>query len=126
MALSEYDVQGEATVKFKVGSATISPEDEEKLKQLAQTGTDLKGYIVEVMGYADATGSAAMNTKLSEECPKTVINYLVQQGRVPVRGSWHRARWANTARRHRTRQQQAAEKRRVEVKALVNKGIAGS
>jgi len=34
MALSEY-VKGEATVKFKVGSANISPEDEEKLKQLA-------------------------------------------------------------------------------------------
>ena len=33
MALSEYDVKGEATVKFKVGSAKISPEDEEKLKQ---------------------------------------------------------------------------------------------
>jgi hypothetical protein len=52
MARSEYDVKGEATVKFKVGSAKISPEDEEKLKQLAQTATDLKGYIVEVMGYA--------------------------------------------------------------------------
>jgi len=33
MALSEYDVKGEATVKFKVGSAKISPEDEEQLKQ---------------------------------------------------------------------------------------------
>jgi hypothetical protein len=46
MLLSEYDVKGEATVKFKVGSAKISPEDEEQLKQLAQTATDLRGYIV--------------------------------------------------------------------------------
>lgn len=52
MALSEYDVKGETTVKFKVGSAKISPEDEEQLKQLGQTASDLKGYIVEVMGHA--------------------------------------------------------------------------
>ena len=82
-------------MKFKVGSATISPEDEEKLKQLAQTATDLKGYIIEVMGYANATGSAAMNTKLSEERAKTVITYLVHSGRVPVaadRGTGHDGR----------------------------------
>jgi hypothetical protein len=35
-ALSEYDVKGQAAVKFKVGSAKIAPEDEEQLKQLAQ------------------------------------------------------------------------------------------
>src|SRR5262244_1123367 len=50
MALSEYDVKGEANVKFAVGSAKIAPADEEQLKQLAQTATGLKGYIIEVMG----------------------------------------------------------------------------
>jgi OOP family OmpA-OmpF porin len=127
MALSEYDVKGEATLKFKVGSAKISPEDEEQLKQLAQTATNLKGYIVEVMGYADATGSAAMNTKLSEDRAKAVITYLVQQGRVPVRrivapgamGEYGAAAPNETAAGR-------AENRRVEVKVLVNKGIVGS
>src|ERR1700704_1358556 len=41
MALSEYDVKGQATVKFKVGSAKIAPEDEEQLKQLSQTAIGL-------------------------------------------------------------------------------------
>src|SRR5580704_10657586 len=45
-ALSEYDVKGQATVKFNVGSSTLSPEDEEQLKQVAQTATALTGYIV--------------------------------------------------------------------------------
>ena len=85
MALSEYDVKGQATVKFNVGSAKIAPADEEQLKQLAQTATGLKGYIIEVMGYTDSTGNAAMNTKLSEDRAKAVITYLVQQGAVPVR-----------------------------------------
>ena len=85
MALSDYDVKGEATVKFAVGSSKISPEDQEQLKQLAQTATGLKGYIVEVIGYADSTGSAAMNTKLSEDRAKAVVTHLIQQGNVPLR-----------------------------------------
>jgi flagellar motor protein MotB len=110
MALSEYNVKGEATVKFKAGSAKISPEDEEKLKHFPQTATDLKGYIVEMMGYPDTTGSAAMNTTLSEERAKNGNQLFGPAGQVPVRRTWHRARWANTEPRHRTRQQQGSQK----------------
>jgi len=126
-ALTDFDVKGEATVKFKVGSSTISTEDEEQLKQLAQSAAGLKGYIVEVMGYADSTGSAAMNTKLSEDRAKSVITCLVQQGNVPIRhivapGAMgeYGAVAPNETKAGR------AENRRVEVKVLVNKGIAGS
>src|SRR5580658_5215094 len=41
-ALSEYDVKGEATVKFNVGSSKISPADEEELQKLGVTATGLK------------------------------------------------------------------------------------
>jgi outer membrane protein OmpA-like peptidoglycan-associated protein len=126
-ALSEYDVKGQATVNFNVGSATVSAEDQEALKQLAQSATRLTGYIIEVMGYADSTGSAAMNTELSEDRAKAVITCLVQQGNVPVRhivvpgamGEYGAAA-SNETKAGR------AENRRVEVKVLVNKGIAGS
>ena len=127
MALSEYDVKGEATVKFAVGSSKISAKDQEEIKALAQTAKGLTGYIVEVMGYADTTGAAAMNTKLSEERAKGVVTYLVQQGNVPVRhivapGAMgeYGAKAPNETKAGR------AENRRVEVKLLVNKGIAGS
>jgi outer membrane protein OmpA-like peptidoglycan-associated protein len=126
-ALTDFDVKGEATVKFKVGSSTISKEDEEQLKQLAQSAAGLKGYIVEVMGYADSTGGAALNTKLSEDRAKSVITYLIQQGNVPIRhivapGAMgeYGAVAPNETKAGR------AENRRVEVKVLVNKGIAGS
>jgi outer membrane protein OmpA-like peptidoglycan-associated protein len=126
-ALSEYDVKGQATVKFKVGSAKIAPEDEEQLKQLAQTATGLKGYIIEVMGYTDSTGNAAMNTKLSGDRAQAVITYLVQQGGIPVRhivapgamGEYGAAAPNET-------KEGRAENRRVEAKVLVNKGIAGN
>jgi len=126
-ALTDFDVKGEATVKFNVGSSKISAKDQEELKKLAETATGLKGYIVEVMGYADATGSAAMNTKLSEDRAKAVITYLMQQGGVPIRhivapgamGEYGAAAPNET-------KAGRAENRRVEVKVLVNKGIAGS
>jgi OmpA-OmpF porin, OOP family len=126
-ALGEYEVKGEATVKFNVASSRISATDQEELKKLAQTATAITGYIIEVMGYADSTGSAAMNTRLSEDRAKAVVTYLVQQGNVPVRhivapgamGEYGPAATNET-------KAGRAGNRRVEVKVLVNKGISGS
>ena len=126
-ALSEYDVRRQATVNFEVGSTKISVKDQIELKELANTATSLKGYIIEVTGYADSTGDAAMNTKLSEDRAKAVVTYLMQKGEVPVRhivapgamGEYGAAAPNET-------QAGRAENRRVEVKVLVNKGIAGS
>jgi outer membrane protein OmpA-like peptidoglycan-associated protein len=126
-ALSEYEVRGQATVNFEVGSTKISAKDQIELKELANTATRLKGYIVEVTGYADSTGDAAMNTKLSEDRAKAVITYLMQNGEVPVRhivapgvmGEYGAAAPNET-------EAGRAENRRVEVKVLVNKGITGS
>jgi outer membrane protein OmpA-like peptidoglycan-associated protein len=126
-ALSDYDVKGNANVKFALNSAKISPQDQQQLKQLAQTANGLKGYIIEVTGYTDSTGSAAMNTKLSENRAKAVVTYLIQQGNVPIRhivapgamGEYGAAATNETAAGR-------ADNRRVDVKILVNKGIAGS
>jgi len=126
-ALAEYDVKGQATVNFEVGSTKISVKDQIELKELANTATRLKGYIIEVTGYADSTGGAAMNTKLSEDRAKAVVAYLMQKGEVPVRhivapgamGEYGAAAPNET-------EAGRAENRRVEVKVLVNKGITGS
>lgn len=127
MALSEYDVKGQATVNFGVGSTTIMGPDQEELKKLAQTASALKGYIIEVTGYADSTGGPAMNTQLSEDRAKAVITYLVQQGGIPVRhivapgamGEYGAAATNET-------KLGRAQNRRVEVKILTNRGITGS
>jgi outer membrane protein OmpA-like peptidoglycan-associated protein len=126
-ALSEYDIKDATTVRFDVGSSEISAADQEQLRQVAQTAKGLKGYIIEVVGYADSRGSAAINDKLSEDRAKAVIRYLVQQGNVPVRhivapgamGEFGAKAPNETAAGR-------AENRRVEVKVLVNKGITGA
>jgi OOP family OmpA-OmpF porin len=124
--LDDYGVKGEATVKFKVASSTLSKEDKEQLRKLAETATGLNGYIVEVKGFADSTGRAAMNEKLSEDRAKAVVGYLMRECNVPV--------WRIVAPGAMGEFQPAAsnesasgreENRRVEVKILVNKGVAG-
>jgi OOP family OmpA-OmpF porin len=125
--LSDYDVKAEATVKFAVGSSNISPGDLEQLKKLAETATGLTGYLIEVKGFADASGDAIMNEKLSRDRAQAVVGYLIQQCNVPVRhivapgamGEYQPAASNET-------KEGRAENRRVEVKVLVNKGIAGS
>jgi OmpA-OmpF porin, OOP family len=126
-ALADYDVKGEATLKFSTGSSKISAADQAELKKLAETATGLTGYIVEVTGFADATGSAEMNTKLSEDRAKAVIVFLMQQGKVPVRhivAPGAMGEYGSVAPNE--TKEGRAENRRVEVKVLVNKGIAGS
>jgi OmpA-OmpF porin, OOP family len=124
--LDDYDVKGEATVKFKAASSTLSQEDKEQLKKLAETATGLNGYMVEVKGFADSTGRAAMNEKLSEDRAKAVVGYLMRECNVPVwrivapgaMGEFQPAASNESA-------YGRAENRRVEVKILVNKGVAG-
>ena len=125
--LDDYNVKGDATVKFKIGSSIMSKEDKEQLKKLAETATALSGYIIEVKGFADSTGSAVMNEKLSEDRAKTVVGYLMRECNVPVwrivapgaMGEFQPALSNETAAGR-------AENRRVEVKILVNKGIVGA
>jgi OmpA-OmpF porin, OOP family len=123
--LSEYDTKGDAVVNFAVGSAAISASDKAALKQLAQSAVGLTGYLIQVKGFADSSGNAAMNQKLSMDRAQEVIAYLIQDCKVPVRhvvapgamGTVDPAAPNETA-------SGRAENRRVEVKVLVNKGLA--
>jgi len=126
-SLADYDVKNQATVKFSVGSSKLSAPDREQLKTLAEAAVGIKGYIVEVIGYADATGDAEMNTKLSEARAKGVLTYLIQQCGIPSRHIVAPAAMGEygAAAPNETKAARA-ENRREEVKDLVNKGIAGN
>jgi len=125
--LSEYDTKDQLDVRFASGSTTISAADNEALKKLAHNAVNLTGYIIQVKGFADSSGNAAMNQKLSMERAQNVIAFLLQNCNVPVRhiiapGAMGEA--APVASNETA--QGRAENRRVEVKVLVNKGLSGS
>jgi outer membrane protein OmpA-like peptidoglycan-associated protein len=124
--LGDYDLKGQGTINFKSGSAKIAPADQARLADLAKKAKDQTGYIIELQGYADSTGSAAMNTKLSQARAQAVIDYLVQHG-VPIRHITAPGAYGETnpAASNETASGRA-ENRRVDIKVLVNKGIKGS
>ena len=113
--------------RFASGSATISEQDREALKKLAQDAASLKGYMIQVKGFTDSRGSAAMNQRLSMERAQNVIGHLIQECNVPLRqviapGAMGEAAPVASNKTKSGR----AENRRVEVRVLVNKGIAGT
>lgn len=124
--LSEYDTKADISVNFAVGKSTISASDKAALSKLAHDAVGTTGYIISVKGFADSSGAAAMNQQLSMDRAQAVIAYLIQDGKVPVRhivapgamGTADPAAPNETAAGR-------AENRRVEVKVLVNKGLAG-
>jgi OOP family OmpA-OmpF porin len=123
-ALDDYAPQSVLAVNFKVGSAVLSADSKAKLDEIATKALNAKGYVLEVSGYADTTGSVERNRALSQRRADNVIRYLVENHSIPLRrivtpygyGESHPVA-ENTSRTGR------AQNRRVEVKLLVNKGL---
>src|SRR5215203_2620831 len=65
-ALDDYVVQATESVNFRVGSAVLSPDAKSRLDAVAQQATSLKGYTIEITGFASSDGSTAMNKALSK------------------------------------------------------------
>jgi outer membrane protein OmpA-like peptidoglycan-associated protein len=126
-ALDDYVPQESLAVNFKVGSAVISKTAQTDLDKLAAKALNAKGYVIEVSGFADATGSTERNRALSQRRADAVIRYLVENHRIPLRRivtpygfGESQAIADNTTRDGR------AQNRRVEVKVLVSKGLLQS
>jgi OmpA-OmpF porin, OOP family len=122
--LDNYQEKYSEVVYFKPNSSTLSAEAKQKLDFLSQQAKDEKGYSVRVSGYADKTGSATHNQRLSESRANAVIQYLEEQGDIPTYrivtpaglGTTHEAADNSTS-------QGRKLNRRVEVKVLVNQGL---
>lgn len=126
--LDNYTQKYKEVVYFKLNSSTLSPDDKQTLDKIAQEAQSEKGYAIEVAGFADTTGNAARNQALSEQRAKAVMEYLEEQGNIPIHriltpagmGTTHEAQPNTTAEGRKMN-------RRVEVTVLVNQGVvAGS
>jgi outer membrane protein OmpA-like peptidoglycan-associated protein len=125
--LDDYAVQSSAIVNFKVGSAVLSPEAKTQLDTVAQGSTSMKGFVMEVTGFADATGDTKRNRALSQRRAEAVIQYLVETHGVPLRRILPSYGFGelNSVADNKTREGRA-QNRRVEVKLLVSKGLSNS
>jgi OOP family OmpA-OmpF porin len=65
---------------FDFDKATLKPEGQRKLQELAQRLSSMNLEVVVATGHTDWTGSDAYNQKLSERRAVAVKDFLVQQG----------------------------------------------
>ncbi len=124
--LDDYYILDEVTVYFANGKVSVDPKYTPQLLALVQKAEAINGYMIQVKGYASSVGSASLNQKLSEDRANNVTNILLQQGHVSLTrmlapgamGESHQVGNDKTA-------EGQAENRRVVVRVLQNKGIAG-
>jgi OmpA-OmpF porin, OOP family len=124
-ALDDYDVQDSTSVTFRVNSAVLSPEAKRQLDDLAAKTTSSKGFIIEVAGHTDSTGSDAKNMRLSQERAEAVVQYLAVTHKIPLRRFVTPMGYGKTdAVADNTTPSGRAQNRRVEVKILHNRGLS--
>ena len=124
--LEQYYILDEVTVLFKNGQSKIDPKYMQQLMALAEKAKTIKGYTIQVEGYASAVGSTAINQKLSERRAENVKAVLLQEGNIPTTniltpGAMGESRQVGDPKTSKGQ----AENRRVIVRVLQSKGIAG-
>jgi len=125
--LGEYNILGETTVYFANGSTKVEPQYQQELLKLAQQAKGITAYLIMVQGYASKVGSAALNQRLSAERAENVTTFLEQQGQIPLTSMLSPGAMGTSQQvdSDKTAEGQA-ENRRVVVKILQNKGVAGT
>jgi OOP family OmpA-OmpF porin len=124
--MDDYYILDEVTVYFGNGKVKVDPKYEAPLLELATKAKDVEGYVIEVTGYASSTGSTEVNQKLSEDRANNVTNILLQKANVPLTrilapGAMGESRQVKNDKSA----EGQAENRRVVVRVLQNKAIAG-
>jgi OmpA-OmpF porin, OOP family len=123
-ALDDYDVQDSVVVNFRLNSAVLSPEAKQQLDTLAEKALAQKGYVIEVAGHTDSTGSTAKNFRLSQERAESVVQYLAVAHKIPLRRFITPMGYGKTeAVADNGTANGRAQNRRVEVKVLMNRGM---
>ncbi len=126
--LDDFDPIKTITVQFATGSATLGPKAKAEIDNAAAwvKTQDTKGWVMAVIGYADTTGNSQRNIDLSERRANAVIYYIVSKYKMPLHrlvqpfgyGQLEPVAENKTAAGR-------AKNRRVEIRLMVNKGIAG-
>jgi outer membrane protein OmpA-like peptidoglycan-associated protein len=123
-SLDDFVVQSTKTVNFKVNSSVLSPDAKAALDEVATTALTMKGYVIEITGFASAEGGTAKNKALSQRRAQAVIDYLVETHNIPLRRIGQSYGFGELqAVADNTTREGREQNRRVEVKLMVSRGL---
>jgi len=124
--LTEFDVKKQFAVNFPTGKADIPQDGQQQLAQLTKEAQGMKGYLIEVQGFASTSGGASRNQQLSEDRAENIVDYLHQQG-VPLKNIVNPAAMGTTNPvAGNDTEEDRLKNQRVEVKMLVNRGLSSN
>ena len=126
--LDDFEPIKTITVNFKTGSATLGPQAKAAIDEAAAwvKTQNTKGWVMAVIGYADATGNSARNRDLSDRRAHAVIYYIVTKYRTPNHRFVQPFGYGELeGGGDNTTSTGRAKNRRVEIRLMVNKGLAG-
>jgi len=127
--LDDFDSIKTITVYFNTGSAALTPKAKSTIDEAAAwvKTQDRKGWVLAVIGYADTTGSSQRNIDLSERRANSVIYYIVSKYKMPLNRLVQPFGYGQLepVAENKTKAGRA-KNRRVEIRLMVNKGIAGT
>ncbi|WP_203308773.1 OmpA family protein [Sphingomonas beigongshangi] len=104
-------------ITFAYNSATVQPQFQRTLDQVAQTLAQYNQTYIDVYGFTDSTGSDAYNQQLSERRATAVADYLASRGVQPARIGTRGFGESNPVASNETEAGRAAN-RRVEIKIV--------
>ena len=124
--LDDYYILEEVTVYFGNGKTNLESKYQAPLLQLAQKAKTIQGYMIEVKGYASSVGSEAVNERFSEDRADNVANFLLRQGHISLTSMLAPAAMGESDQVGKSDTAEGqAQNRRVVVRILQNKGVAG-
>ena len=127
--LDDFDSIKTITVYFKTGSSVLGPQAKAEIDNAAAwvKTQNTKGWVMAVIGYADTTGSSQRNIDLSERRANAVIYYIVTKYKMPLNRLVQPFGYGQLepVAENKTKAGRA-KNRRVEIRLMINKGIAGT
>jgi len=127
--LDDFDPIKTITVYFNTGSASLGPKAKAEIDQAAAwvKTQNTKGWVMAVIGYADTTGNSQRNIDLSERRANAVIYYIVSKYKMPLNRLVQPFGYGQLepVAENKTKAGRA-KNRRVEIRLMINKGIAGT
>lgn len=113
-----YNPGAPQSVTFRVNSSALSDDAKRTLDSAANEVANLRtGYLIELQGFTDSTGSEAYNINLSQRRAESVLRYLVSKNvplyRISIVGLGEEGPVADNSTR-----QGREQNRRVEVRVL--------